>query len=160
MVAFSDARLKKNIEPLRGTLQRLLRLSGVTFEYKNPEKSFGLPGRQTGMIAQEVEKVFPEWVDEDEEGYKYVTFRGFEALTVEALRELRQEKDAQIKALRVEKDAQITGLEARLAALEDSVRKMNPSGRSSTLGVVPPALAMIGVLGLLAIGRSRKGGAR
>jgi hypothetical protein len=40
------------------------------------------------MIAQEVEKVFPSWVDTGTDGYKRLTFRGFEAVAVEAVREL------------------------------------------------------------------------
>jgi hypothetical protein len=47
-----------------------------------------LTGPQVGLIAQEVERVFPAWVSSDQDGYKELTIRGFEALTVEALREL------------------------------------------------------------------------
>ena len=43
------------------------------------------------MIAQEVEKVFPQWVGGDEHGYKTLGFSGFEALTVESLRELQSQ---------------------------------------------------------------------
>ena len=118
---FSDRRLKKEVRSLTCALDKLLGLRGVTFEYKDPEFKFALPGRQIGLIAQEVEEVFPEWVDKDPEGYKYVTVRGLEALTVEALRDLREEKDAQIAELEAENGAQherIADLEARLAALE------------------------------------------
>jgi hypothetical protein len=59
---FSDARLKKDIKPLEGALDRLLQLRGVTFEWKEPEKHANMTGRQRGFIAQEVEKVMPEWV--------------------------------------------------------------------------------------------------
>jgi hypothetical protein len=97
--AASDSRLKKNVEDLKGVLGKLLQLHGVTFEYKDPEAINELPGTQVGMIAQEVEKVFPNWVDEGADGYKRLTFRGFEALVVEALRELRDEKDAKIASL-------------------------------------------------------------
>ncbi len=45
------------------------------------------------MIAQEVEKVFPEWVGTDRDGYKTLTIRGFEALAVESLRTLKSEND-------------------------------------------------------------------
>lgn len=118
---FSDRRLKKNIKPLVSTLKRLLSLRGVAFEYKQPDQRFGLPGRQIGMIAQDVEQFFPEWVDQDAEGYRFVTFRGFEALTVEALRELREEKDMQLRErdLQIERlDGKIMALEGRLARLE------------------------------------------
>jgi len=77
----------------------------VTFEYKDPEAINELPGQRIGMIAQEVETVFPDWVATAGHGYKTVTYRGFEALTVESLRELRAEKDAQIETLRDENRA-------------------------------------------------------
>jgi Chaperone of endosialidase len=93
---------------------RLLKLHGVTYEYKNPAAIHELPGQQTGMIAQEVEKIFPEWVETGRDGMKRLSVRGFEALTVEALRELRAEKDAQIRA----RDTQIESMEKRLAAIE------------------------------------------
>jgi len=99
----SDARLKTNVHPLEDSLSRLLALRGVTFEYKNPEAPFCAPGVQTGMIAQEVQQVFPDWVDESADGTLSLTFRGFEALTVEALRELKQENDdlrAEVSELR------------------------------------------------------------
>lgn len=110
----SDARLKTNVRDLQGALERLLALRGVTFEFKDPAAINELPGTQTGMIAQEVEKVFPEWIAERPDGYKSLSPCGFEALTVEALRELRTEKDAQIEVLRAEN----TDLRARLEALE------------------------------------------
>ncbi|MCB0353614.1 MAG: tail fiber domain-containing protein [Bdellovibrionales bacterium] len=100
----SDARLKKEVHPLQGVLSKILALSGVEYEYRNPEKIRELPGVQRGFIAQEVEKVFPEWVSEGSDGYKRLSIRGFEALTVEALRELRTEKDREISELRSEVD--------------------------------------------------------
>lgn len=87
----SDERLKKDITPLSGSLSKMLQLRGVRFLYKEPENMGNLTGPQVGLIAQEVEKVFPEWVSEGPDGYKAVTLRGFEALTIEALRELKTE---------------------------------------------------------------------
>ena len=110
----SDRRLKKNIRDLKGSLDALLALRGVTFEYIDPKSIHELPGERIGMIAQEVEDVFPDWVDTSGHDYKMLTFRGFEALTVEALRELRAEKDAEI----VRQQAQIADLTNRLDRLE------------------------------------------
>jgi hypothetical protein len=110
----SDARLKKNVRELDGALDALLSLRGVTFEYVDPAAIRELPGERIGMIAQEVERVFPDWVDEGPGGYKRVTYRGFEALTVEALRELAATKDAQIAQL----EERISRLEALLGAAE------------------------------------------
>lgn len=115
----SDARLKKDIRPLEQALARLLQLHGVTYEYKDPKAIHELPGQQTGMVAQEVEKIFPEWVETAPDGMRRLSIRGFEALTVEALRDLRAEKDEQIRA----RDEQIVAMEKRLAALEERVAK-------------------------------------
>src|SRR5207244_7264081 len=87
----ADARLKKNIQPLTGALDRLMELRPVTFEYKEAQAIHELPGTQIGMIAQEVEKVFPDWVDTAPSGMKRLSIHGFEALAVEALRDLRKE---------------------------------------------------------------------
>ncbi len=116
----SDRRLKRNIAPLDGALDRLLRLRGTTYEYIDPAKAIGLPGRQTGFIAQEVAEVFPEWVSTGPNGYLMVTVRGFEALTVEALRELKAEGDVRIEALTADNAA----LRADNAALADRLARI------------------------------------
>jgi hypothetical protein len=92
--ASSDVRLKQNIGPLDHALERLLQLRGATYEWKQPEKQGNHTGPQVGFIGQEVETVFPEWITDDAEGYKVLSIRGFEALAVEALRELRAENQA------------------------------------------------------------------
>jgi hypothetical protein len=92
--AASDVRLKKSVRPLKDTLDKLLRLRGVSFEWKEPEKQGNLTGPQMGLIAQEVEEVFPEWIDMDPSGYKILTVRGFEALAVEALKEIKAQNEA------------------------------------------------------------------
>lgn len=106
----SDARKKRNIRSLDGSLAQLLALRGTTFEYIDPKEAGGAPGTQTGFIAQEVEKVIPEWVHELPSGTKYLTITGFEARTVEALREL----DTKNTQLAAENEA----LRARVAQLE------------------------------------------
>lgn len=87
----SDARLKQNVEPLDKALDLLLQLRGVRFEWKEPDKMGNLSGSQFGLVAQEVEEVFPEWVSRDPDGYRELTLRGFEAIVIEALRELKAE---------------------------------------------------------------------
>jgi hypothetical protein len=119
----SDVRLKKNIQPLTGALDHLMQLRSVTYEYIDPAAIHELPGVQTGFIAQEVEPIFPGWVGEKADGYKFVAVKGFESLTVQALRELRAEKDAQLAELRAENaalKAQLGTLADRLARLEDA----------------------------------------
>lgn len=90
---WSDERLKKDVTTLSGSLDTLLRLRGVQFYWKDPENVGVPPGRQMGFIAQEVEKVLPEWVTENANGYKVIAIDGFEALVIEALRELNESID-------------------------------------------------------------------
>jgi trimeric autotransporter adhesin len=115
---FSDARLKKNIQTIEKPLERMLALRGVTYQWIDPASQGDMDGIYTGMIAQEVETVFPEWIREDAEGYKTLTVIGFEGIVVEALRELREEKDAQIKNLKEEKDREIEALKVETRKLE------------------------------------------
>lgn len=114
----SDARLKKNIRTIDHALNDLLALRGVTYQWIDPASQGNMAGTYTGLIAQEVEPIFPEWISEDAEGFKRLTVIGFEGIVVEALRELRAEKDAQLDQLRSEKDAEIADLRARVEQLE------------------------------------------
>jgi hypothetical protein len=109
----SDLRLKKDVKPLEGAIDQLLQLKGVTYEWIDPslhehEAGHGV-GKQRGFIAQDVEKVFPNWVKDDgyttPDGEKYRTLelRQIEALEVESIRTLKAENDA---------------LKARMRALE------------------------------------------
>ena len=117
----SDIRLKQNVETMDGALDSMLALRGVTFEWREPEKHGNLTGTQMGMIAQEVEEVFPGWVSEGDDGFKILGIRGFEALTVEAVRELKHENEqlrAENEKLKRTVDAIQSEVE-RLAALVD-----------------------------------------
>jgi hypothetical protein len=102
----SDARLKHDIKTLDGGLEHLLQLRGVTFEWNDTARG---KGTQTGFIAQEVEKVFPEWITTDLDGFKAVNTRGVDALLVESVRALKMKNDA---------------LEARLRVLEENRRPL------------------------------------
>jgi hypothetical protein len=100
--SLSDARLKRDVRPLQGALAQLLSLRGVSFHFRDPAAIRERAGQRLGMLAQDVERVFPDWVETGADGFRRLTFRGFEALTVEALRDLRAEKDAEIARLRDE----------------------------------------------------------
>jgi hypothetical protein len=115
---FSDRRLKKDIRTLEGSLDRLLALRGVSFEYKDPEAIGELAGERIGFVAQEVEEVLPDWVDDSGE-YKTLTIRGFEALAVEALREVTEE-NAALRA-EVERLSEVAG---RVDALELALQEL------------------------------------
>ena len=84
----SDIAFKKDIEPLTNVLNKVTQLIGINFTYKNNnEKSMGL-------VAQDVEKVFPELV-RGEEGNKSLNYMGLTGALIEAIKEL----SARIEAL-------------------------------------------------------------
>lgn len=134
---FSDQRLKQTIEPLApGSLDRLLSMRGYTFEYRADaiENGLGQPGGQTGFIAQEVVTAFPLWVDTDEAGFLHVTERGATAIIVEALRELRAEKNKDVATLGgkigsvrsdvVTVQGDVSALQAELGALREEMKTL------------------------------------
>jgi hypothetical protein len=82
----SDRRLKKEIEPISGALQSVLQLKGVTFRWKDEEMDQEF-GRVRGLVAQDVEKVIPEWIKTDPDGYKRLEPIGIDALLIEAIKE-------------------------------------------------------------------------
>ncbi|MBK6434583.1 MAG: tail fiber domain-containing protein [Rhodanobacteraceae bacterium] len=124
----SDARLKKNVTEYTGALAQISALRPVHYEYREPGKSFQMPGRHLGFIAQEVEQVFPEWVSQGDDGYLMLSLRGFEAVAVRGMQELSAENEALSKTnsalqSKIERlQAQSKAFEARLLALEGNRR--------------------------------------
>lgn len=139
----SDIKLKKDVKPLTGAIDQLLALKGVTFEWKSPEEHEGHTGTQTGFIAQDVQKLFPEWVKDDgytaPDGQKYKTLdtRQIEALEVESIRTLKAKNDA---------------LEERLKALEDG----HPIHASTGFNFGGTNVGLLGLAAAIAYAASRR----
>ncbi len=117
---FSDKRLKTEIEPLQGALDKLLALQGRTFRWRDPATQGGRYDVEMGLIADDVQRVFPQWVRTAPNGYKTLTVSGFEALTAEALRELRAEKDHELG----EKEREIQNLKSEISDLREMVEAL------------------------------------
>jgi trimeric autotransporter adhesin len=82
----SDARFKKKIKPLENALSSILKINGVRYDWRReefPEKNFS-EKNQIGFIAQELEKIYPEMVLTDNEGYKSVDYTRMAPVLVEA----------------------------------------------------------------------------
>ena len=88
----SDERFKQNITSIQSPLERLLQINGVEYEMKRQEfqKNHFQTGRQMGLLAQNVEKVVPEAVNEID-GYKGVDYARLVPLLIEAIKELKKE---------------------------------------------------------------------
>ena len=95
----SDIRWKKNIKPLENSLSKLLQLQGVGFNWKKdeyPDLKFN-DGPQIGFIAQDVEKIFPELVTTDNNGYKGISYEKIVPVLTEAIKE-QQKQIEELKA--------------------------------------------------------------
>ncbi len=91
----SDSRFKKDITTLANPLQKLMQLRGVTYHMRTdafPAMQFD-SGNQVGLIAQEVEKIIPEVVSTNSEGYKSVDYAKLVPLLIEAIKEQQKEID-------------------------------------------------------------------
>lgn len=86
----SDIRWKKNIMPINATLDKILKLKGVNYEWgKDKFKAINFSeGKQIGLIAQDVEKVFPELVRTDNDGYKAISYERLSVLLMKAMQEI------------------------------------------------------------------------
>ncbi len=90
--------------------EKLAKIRGVTWRWNDQAELVGLePGRaDAGVLAQEVEAVYPELVTTGPEGFKQVNYTGLVGVLIEAVKELKQKNDE---------------LERRLAELEKQLRE-------------------------------------
>jgi hypothetical protein len=90
----SDERFKSDVQQLDDVLDKLDQIRGVSFDWNNKYEELGRSTghREIGVIAQEVEEVFPElvtnWSDED---FKAVDYGRLTAVLIEAVKELNKE---------------------------------------------------------------------
>ena len=84
----SDARLKSNIISLGSTLSKLLQIDGKSYTMKKDESE----KQKIGLLAQDIEKVFPELVSESN-GIKSVNYQGLVPVLINALKEQQTEID-------------------------------------------------------------------
>lgn len=90
----SDAKVKNNVEPIIDAISKISQINGVTFSFINDPKS----KRHAGVIAQDVERVLPEAVNDGNDGIKTVAYGNMIALLVEAIKE-QQKQIEELKLL-------------------------------------------------------------
>ena len=92
----SDVRLKENVINYSIGLKEILELRPVTFDWNNKGIGLGMNNnvRNIGFIAQEVEKIVPEWVINRSDGYEKVEGEGeLKFALVKAIQELSAENN-------------------------------------------------------------------
>jgi hypothetical protein len=115
--ACSDRRFKKNITPLTGSLDKVMSLRPVNYEWRReefPDRGFG-EGNKIGLIAQEVEDIVPEVVKKQGDGYYSVDYGRLTPILIGAV----QEQQATIKELK----SQLAQALKRLDDVESKLRQ-------------------------------------
>lgn len=104
----SDRKLKKDIKPLESSLEKISKLNGYNFTWKSTDE------KAVGLIAQEVEEVYPELVGETEDAQgqtiKTVQYGNLVAPLIESTKEL---------------DAKLIAQEKRIQELEEKLEIQN-----------------------------------
>ncbi len=114
----SDIRYKTNIAAIPNALSDVLKIQGVNYFWKLkefPEKQFSNE-KQIGFIAQDLEKIYPELVLTDKEGYKSVDYPKLTPILVEAIKEQQRIINSQ--------KAEIQNLNNKFEGLESIVKTL------------------------------------
>ena len=93
----SDARWKKDLEPIENSLDGIMKLQGYKYNWRDeefPEMNFDKE-RQIGVIAQDLEKIYPELVRTDDKGYKAVSYEKLTVVLLEGMKEQQQQIESQ-----------------------------------------------------------------
>ena len=114
VVVSSDARLKANIVSLGATLAKLLLIDGKSYTMKKDGK------QKIGVLAQDIQKVFPELVSTDDRDMLAVNYQGLVPVLINALKE----QDAKMNVQQAEID-ELKKQEKRLERLEAIISKMD-----------------------------------
>ncbi len=107
----SDARLKANIISLGSTLSKLLQIDGKSYTMKKDESE----KQKIGLLAQDIEKVFPELISESH-GIKSVNYQGLVPVLINALKE----QDAMMK----EQDNRLSKQQSEIDELKAMLKKL------------------------------------
>jgi hypothetical protein len=83
----SDIRLKENIETLSDVITKLEKVRGVSYNFI--DEKYGI-GNQVGVIAQEIQQVFPELIVEIGDGYLGVDYPHLAGVLVQAIKEQQE----------------------------------------------------------------------
>lgn len=97
----SDIRWKKNINPINDEISKIMMMQPVSYNWRKEEyPSINFEdGRQIGLIAQDVEKLYPELVRTDENGYKAVSYEKLSVILISGMQEQQKQIELQKKEI-------------------------------------------------------------
>jgi hypothetical protein len=88
VIMYSDERLKTDIRPIENALERVDKLKGVYYHWKDDNKD---KTQQIGLIAQDVQQQFPELVNTDKNGILSVDYPKLTAILIECVKDLKKQ---------------------------------------------------------------------
>ena len=94
VIAFnaSDMRLKNNLKVIEGALDKIDGIAGYEFDWNDNSPGWARQrGHDVGVVAQEIEKIHPEIVEERKNGYLGVDYKRLVPLLIQSIKELKQE---------------------------------------------------------------------
>lgn len=134
-ICSSDLRYKRNVKPFGSILHNFSKLRPVNFYWRREEfaeKHFGAK-QSFGLIAQEVEKVFPDLVSTDDKGYKSINYSKLPLLTIQAVNEQQlqiETQQKQIEQQRRQQAAMLNSIKEQQAMIEKLSRQVRTLQRS------------------------------
>ena len=88
----SDMRLKNNLQVIEGALDKIDGIAGYEFDWNDKSPGWARQrGHDVGVVAQEVQKIHPEIVEERKNGYLGVDYKRLVPLLIQSIKELKQE---------------------------------------------------------------------
>jgi hypothetical protein len=88
LIAYSDQSVKDNVVTIENAIEKVVKMRGVTFTRNDHEDKERI---HAGVIAQEMEKAFPEVVFENQDGTKAVAYANIVSVLIEAIKEQQVE---------------------------------------------------------------------
>ena len=123
---YSDERLKTNVMTISNALDKLHRIRGVSFDYAAPSTVRDLMvnhlpedgTKSVGVLAQEIERVLPELVKTDAQGYKSVEYANLAGFLIQVnkeqetkLEQMEKEQETKMKQMEKEQETKMEQME-------------------------------------------------
>jgi len=85
VTAFSDIRVKENIQTIPNALESVCMMRGVTYN------KIGSQEESVGVVAQEIKEIMPQLVKENEDGMLSVAYGNITGVLIEAIKEQQKQ---------------------------------------------------------------------
>lgn len=137
--ACSDARYKTDVTPIGAALDKVLEMRGVNYKWKQddfPDMDFG-SGNQVGVVAQEVMKIAPEVVTQNNNGYYSVDYGKLTPLLIEAIKtqqSMIRNQNSELESMKQEL-AELKQVVYQLAASKDKSGNSNYAASAETQSI-------------------------